>query len=255
MRDVIKEGRVLIAKSPVPRQILRLDDIVSDLILQALQSDKGAGFFKHLKEAKLSLNRDPEHAEISYVFRSKYTPWRCRELWRFTLAKNSDIQFSTSMEGFKPVCPQCSTTQGYPLPRQDEAGKRVHSGSMYTEQIISEEFKQYDRMLVADIMQMRANGDFDEAMRLTVDTLKELRLTMLDYEVFYVSIHRRTDGRVAICPGYMINTMMPGLQEEYSVAIRYSRSYFKPCDHCKGAGCVDPDAHSEEGGPGGKSIP
>lgn len=230
------EHRKSVAES-LPPEAIELDRSVAASILDILQSDKGTPFMEHLQAARETMLRDKSHAQISYVFRSSFIFLRCRELWRFILTRDQGIQFVKSSGGLNRTCQKCGTAYGYPLPHM-HIDKWVSRGSKYAEQIVTEEIQNSDKVLSADITQMRADGLFDDAMRLTVKTLKQLRLAVFDYGVIFVSIHHLKDGRVAISPSGQIDSMEPGLVEPRSTYLRRPREYFAPCEHCKGEGCV-----------------
>lgn len=221
----------------MPERIVQLDAAVSSLVLQALQSSKGEQFRRHLDDARVALLQNPQHVEASYVFRADYMISWCREMWRFNMTRDSRVQLVTSSKEFRKICPHCLPSCGYQGPHRVE-NRWVDRGSEYQGPTISEESKAIDRMLGIDLMQMRANCDFDEAVKLMVVALEELKLLMMDYKILVFCIHRSTDGRTAISPSFSINPSMVGLREDYSFAIRRVRQYYAPCDYCKGEGCV-----------------
>lgn len=236
-RRVSREYREALATNPPPPELRRLDETVSEMMLETFQSEKGEQFRAHLKEAQELMSRDPDHVGIDYVFRSDYALCRCREVWRYALTREAGVQLRKSKKGYQPYCMTCKMGYGY-VERERRDWKWVGEGSMYTEQIVDEEFKLLDRKLFADVMQMRGKGDFDEPLRLSVAKMNELRLLAGDYAIFYVSVHRLADGRSAICPGFYFTPAFPASREDYATLIRYGRTYHRPCETCKGEGCI-----------------
>gem|GEM_PF-2240154 len=238
--DVDRRGEL---GKTLPVQLIELDRSVSASVLQVLKSDHAKECHAHLKETRDKMTKQAHHAEIVYAFRSSFITMRCRELWRFTLRPDQDILFSESQPAFGWTCEKCGTADGYQPPRYYDAqliaqGYKNSQGSLYTQRIVTEEMERHDNVIAADFMEMRGKGLFDDTVRSIVVAMKEHKLIALDYSLSFVSMHRLLDGRVAISSEGGVDCAGRGLTVPRDTFYTWPRSYFAPCEHCKGAGCL-----------------
>lgn len=239
-KAVKREGRFSLSKQPPTAEIIRLDREVIDRLSSVMDSKQAARLREHLEDARVKMIHDPQHSGIDYIFRAVFLDSWAHDLFLLHV-KPSGVTSSRVDAPFRRQCTSCFWGTGYRGPTMSNF-EWTSRGDVMPAQTLSDELAHCDRVIVADLAEIRRQGAFDEILRTAVKTLSGLGVLAGDYIIHFIVLHHFADGRKAMFSMAPMDVYMPAPDLSYELLTHYHRDYYFPCMACKGTGVLLEDS-------------